>query len=66
LGGIDVNILCQNSYDDGFKIVLKKGKKYRSTANGYGLGSGNSIAEYLPVERFRDMNDAVNEIRKVK
>lgn len=64
-GGIDVNVLCQNSYDEVFKIVMEKGKKFRETANGYGLGSGNSIAEYVPVEGFRAMVDAAKEIRKV-
>ena len=63
-GGIDVNILCQNTYDDVFKIVTEKCRKYRNSANGYGIGSGNSIAEYVPVEGFQGMIDAVNEIRK--
>ena len=58
-----MNVLCQNSYDEVFKIVMEKGKKYRQTANGYGLGSGNSIAEYVPVEGFRAMIDAAKEIR---
>ena len=63
-GGIDVNTLCLNSYDDVFRVVTEKGKKYRDLANGYGIGSGNSIAEYVPVEGFQAMIDAVNEIRK--
>ncbi len=64
-GGIDVNILCQNSYDDVFNIVLEKGKKYRSDANGYGLGSGNSIPEYVPLDGFQAMIDAASELRKL-
>ena len=63
-GGIDVNIICQNSYDEVFKIVMEKGTKYRATTKGYGLGSGNSIAEYVPLEGFKGMVDAVIEIRK--
>jgi len=63
-GGIDVNTLSQNSYEDVYKTVLEKGRKYRSTANGYGLGSGNSIADYVPVEGFQAMVDAVQEIRR--
>ncbi len=62
-GGIDVDILCQKSYDDVFKYVYQKGKIYRSTANGFGLGSGNSIAEYVPVEGFQAMIDAAKKIR---
>ena len=63
-GGIDVNIICQNSYDDVFDIVVNKGTIYRSTANGYGLGTGNSIADYAPVEGFQAMVDAVKRVRK--
>ena len=62
-GGIDVNILCQNSYDDVYKYVLEKGMEYRAKASGYGIGSGNSIAEYVPVEGFRAMIDAVITLR---
>lgn len=65
-GGIDVNILSLNSYDDVFKIVSEKCVKYKNTANGYGIGSGNSIAEYVPIEGFQAMVDAVNEIRNSK
>ena len=63
---IDVNILCLNSYDDVFKVILEKGKKYRNSTKGYGIGSGNSIAGYVPEEGFQGMIDAVNEIRKVR
>ncbi len=63
-GGIDVNTLCLNSYEDVYKRVLKDATEYRSTANGWGLGSGNSIAEYVPVEGFMAMIDAVNQLRK--
>jgi uroporphyrinogen decarboxylase len=63
-GGIDVNILCLNSYDEIYRIVLEKGKRYRKMAKGYGLGSGNSIADYVPVEGFTAMVDAVKKIRE--
>jgi uroporphyrinogen decarboxylase len=63
-GGIDVNILTLNNYDEVFKYVLEKGTKYRGMMNGYGLGSGNSIPEYIPVEGFQAMIDAVAAIRK--
>jgi len=62
-GGIDVNTLCLNNYDEVYNEVLEKGIEHRAKANGYGLGSGNSIAEYVPVEGFTAMVDAVNEIR---
>lgn len=63
LGGIDVNTITLNSYDEVYKIVMEKGKHYRSIANGFGLGSGNSIPNYIPVDGFMGMIDAVKQIR---
>ena len=63
-GGFDVNTICLKSYDDIYKTVLEKGTEYRNMAKGYGLGSGNSIADYAPVEGYQAMIDAVLEIRK--
>ena len=63
-GGIDVNILSLNQYDEVYRIVLEKGIKYREMTKGYGIGSGNSIPKYVPVEGFQAMIDAVKEIRK--
>ena len=62
-GGIDVNTLCLNPYDEVYKTVLEKGTRFRNMAKGYGLGSGNSIAGYVPVEGFMAMIDAVKRIR---
>lgn len=62
-GGIDVNTICLKSYDDVYKTVLEKGRKFRKMAKGYGLGSGNSIAEYVPVDGFMGMVDAAKRIR---
>ncbi len=63
-GGIDVNTLCLNSYDDVYKKVLEDGLRFRANARGWGLGSGNSIAYYVPVEGYLAMIDATKEIRK--
>jgi len=65
-GGIDVNTLCLKSYDEVFEEVFEKGKEYRAKANGYGLGSGNSIAEYVPTDGFYAMIEAVKEIRRLE
>ena len=62
-GGIDLNTLCLNSYDNVYKIVLDKGRNFRNLTKGYGLGSGNSITEYVPVESFMAMVDAAKKIR---
>jgi len=63
-GGIDVNTLCLSSSDDVYREVLEKGTKYRRLARGYGLGSGNSIPGYVPIEGYIAMIEAVKEIRK--
>ena len=63
-GGIDVNILCLNKKEDVYSIVLDRATRYREMAAGYGLGSGNSIADYVPVEGFLAMVEAAVEIRK--
>ena len=62
-GGIDVNTICLNSYDEVHRIVWEKGKTFRSMTRGFGLGSGNSIAGYVPVDGFMGMVDAVKRIR---
>jgi uroporphyrinogen decarboxylase len=63
-GGIDVNVLCLNDYDTVFKKVLEDASRFRNSARGYGLGSGNSIAGYVPVQGFTAMIDAAREIRR--
>jgi hypothetical protein len=51
-------------YDTVYSMVLEDASRFRETARGYGLGSGNSIAGYVPVEGFRAMVDAAREIRR--
>jgi uroporphyrinogen decarboxylase len=63
-GGIDVDIICQNPYDEVFRLVLEKGSAYRARTRGWGLGSGNSIPGYVPVDGFMGMIDAAKEIRR--
>jgi hypothetical protein len=65
-GGFDMNFLILNSYDDVFEKVLEKGVQFRAKANGYGLGSGNSIPDYMNIDGFNAMIDAVKEIRKIE
>lgn len=66
LGGIDVDLLCQNEPEDVFEIVLERGLKYRGLANGYALGSGNSIPDYVPADGYLAMVDAVKRIRELE
>lgn len=63
-GGFDLNLLMLNKYDDIYREVLENGTRFRSITKGYGLGSGNSIPDYIPVEGFQAMVDAVKEIRR--
>ncbi len=63
-GGIDVNVLTLNGYDEVYRIVLEKGTEFRKMAKGYGIGSGNSIPGYVPPESFKAMVDAAGEIRR--
>lgn len=60
----NVNTLCLNSYDDVYKAIFEKGTWFRNRAKDCGLGSGNSIAEYVSREDFMGMIDAVKQIRK--
>ena len=63
-GGFDMNFLILNPYDVVYQKVLEEGTLFRSMANGYGLGSGNSIPDYMSIDGFRAMTDAVKEIRR--
>ena len=61
-----MNTLCLKSYEEVFEEVFEKGKEFRAIANGFGLGSGNSIAEYVPTDGFYAMIEAVKEIRRLE
>ena len=63
-GGFDLNLLVLCEPEVIFQTVLKQGTNFRAAAKGYGLGSGNSIPGYIPVEGFLAMIEAANEIRK--
>lgn len=63
LGGFDMNYLILHSYDEVYQKVLNDGTRFRMKANGYALGSGNSIPDYMKIEGFYAMIDAVKEIR---
>ncbi len=62
-GGIDMNHLIQKKPDDVYNFVLEEGTRFRKMAKGYGLGSGNSIPDYVPVEGFLAMVEAAKTIR---
>lgn len=63
-GGIDMNNIILNSPEDVYRQVVEDGTLFRSMAKGYGLGSGNSIPDYVPVDGFLAMVEGVKEIRR--
>jgi uroporphyrinogen decarboxylase len=64
LGGFDLNLLVLEKPEIVYRTVLEQGALYRGAAKGYGLGSGNSIPGYIPVDGFMAMIEAVKEIRR--
>jgi uroporphyrinogen decarboxylase len=63
-GGIDVDILCREQPEKIYDLVLERGTRYRAMAQGYALGSGNSIPDYVPTEGYLAMIRAAKEIRR--
>jgi uroporphyrinogen decarboxylase len=63
-GGIDTDLLCRLDAQQVYELVLERGGRFRQTARGFALGSGNSIPEYVPVEGFRALNRAAWELRR--
>ncbi len=63
-GGFDLNLLVLEKPGIVYQTVLEQGTLYRQMANGYGLGSGNSIPGYIPVDGFMAMIEAVQKIRE--
>lgn len=60
LGGIDVNFLCQKSPAEIKQRALNLLEK-TADSGGYALGSGNSIASYVPEENYLAMISAADE-----
>ncbi len=66
LGGIDVDLLCQLTPAEIAEIVFDRGSRYRATARGYALGSGNSIPDYVPADCYLAMIAAAQKIRAIE
>jgi uroporphyrinogen decarboxylase len=65
LGGIDVDLLCLENPSVIFDQVVERGQKFKSLANGYALGSGNSIPDYVPVDGYCAMVEGAQKIREL-
>jgi uroporphyrinogen decarboxylase len=63
-GGFDLNLLVLEKPEIVYRTVVEQGTLFRQTAKGYGLGSGNSIPGYIPVDSYLAMIEAANEIRR--
>jgi uroporphyrinogen decarboxylase len=63
-GGIDTDLLCRLNPEQIYELVLERGTVFRALAQGFALGSGNSIPEYVPVESYMAMIQAAQEIRR--
>lgn len=64
LGGFDMDFLCVNSPEIIHDKVLELGRRFRNSAQGYALGSGNSIPDYVPTENYLAMIRAAQELRQ--
>lgn len=61
-GGVDTDVLCQRSEQE-IKDYVNEVIGYSINANGFALGSGNSIPDYVPVEGYLAMIEAAREAR---
>ena len=59
-----MDVLCGSSAADVYAAVLEQGRRFRNTADGYALGSGNSIPDYVPVENYLAMIRAGQAVRE--
>lgn len=64
LGGFDMDILCVNSPEAVFDQVIEQGRRFRKSARGYALGSGNSIPDYVPTENYLAMIRGAQKLRQ--
>jgi len=60
LGGVDVDFLCRSKPEE-IRHRARKLIEQTDGCTGYGLGSGNSIPDYVPVENFEALRQAVLE-----
>ena len=62
LGGIDMDFLCRKTPEEIYNRSAEMIERTHG-CEGYALGSGNSIASYVPVENYEAMTRAVLEKR---
>lgn len=62
-GGIDCDRLCRLPPDEVYRFVRAEAARFRRTARGYALGSGNSIPGYVPPAGYLAMLEAGFDLR---
>jgi len=63
VGNVDVDLLCRGTEDE-IRCEVRRLLKEVAPGGGYCLGSGNTIANYVPVEHYRFMIDEALELGK--
>lgn len=61
-GGADVDVVCSYSKPELKEYILDVIKKSRNHG-GFAFGTGNSIPDYVPAEKYLDMIEIVREYR---
>ena len=56
LGGIDMDVLCRSS-EEGVRVRVRETLEQCMPEGGYVLGTGNSVANYVPIENYLAMLD---------
>lgn len=56
LGGIDVDYLCRHSEDE-VRAYTRRVIEACAPGGGYALGTGNTVANYIPIQNYKAMLD---------
>lgn len=64
LGGIDVDFLCRSS-EEAIRRRVRNTLAACQTGGGYCLGTGNSVANYIPLDNYLAMLDEGRRFRSV-
>ena len=62
MGGIDVDFMIRNSVEDVYKRSREMLER-TSSIGSYALGTGNSVPEYLPMEKYFAMLKAFSDVK---
>jgi len=63
-GGIDMNFIVSATPEEIREKVRKSAPEFYNSANGFALGTGNSIPGYVPAQNYLAMLEAAEVIRK--